>query len=162
MRGRSYVVAAALLLLAPLSLAAQVGGRQGGMGQAGGGIMMARALADQGSVEFLVAKAADMQLNAAQVEALQAIAAQWAEENKKEREQLKAIALPGAGGAGAGGDRQALMQQFQTLMPVAQKVQQEDEKAVAEALKGLSETQQAAAKKLLEERVQSMRVRRGG
>jgi hypothetical protein len=167
MRGRSLISAMAVLLLAPLSLAAQVGGQGRAMGQGGplGGLMMARALVEQGSVEFLVSKAAELQLTAEQTQALQAIGTAWAEETKAPREQIRAVLPQGgamAGGAGAAGDRQALMQRLQEIAPVAQKLQEDDQTALAEALKALDETQQATAKKLLEERQESMRPRRGG
>jgi hypothetical protein len=149
-RGRSLITALIVMLLAPLPLLAQQGGGQGrGMG---GGMGGARLLLEQGSVEFLVTKAADLKLTDEQSAGLKAIGEKWAEATKEERTKIRAeLPQPGRG-AGAGGDRQAMMQRLQAVQPLMEKVRAEDEKAVAEALKLLDETQQASAKKILEER----------
>jgi hypothetical protein len=159
MRVRTFTVVLAVLLLAPVQLVAQ---QRGGMGQQGpgGGLMAARAVLDQGSVEYLATKASDLQLTDAQAGTLKAIGEQWARDTKAARDQIRGV-LPAPGQPPAG-DRQAMMQQMMALMPVMQKLVEDDEKAVTEAMKALSEEQQAAAKKLLEERRDSMRMRRGG
>jgi Spy/CpxP family protein refolding chaperone len=159
MRGRPLTLILALLLLTPLSLTAQ---QRGGMGQQGpgAGLMAARTLLEQGSVEYLATKAADLQLTDEQAQALKDLGAKWAEETKPARDQVRAT-LPAPGQAPAG-DRQAMMQQMMALMPVIQKLVEDDEKSVEEAMKALSEAQQATAKRLLEERREGMRMRRGG
>jgi hypothetical protein len=154
-RIRPLLIAAAVVLVAPLQLVAQ----QGGQGRPGGGTMGARQLVEQGSVEFLVTKAADLQLTQEQTTDLTAIGTAWAEATKEDRAKLAAeLPQPGQGG---GGDMQAMRDRLQSLMPVMQKVREADEKAVADALKLLNETQQAAAKKLLEERRPQGRGPRG-
>jgi hypothetical protein len=146
---RSIMLAMAVTLLAPLPLLAQAGGR-GGMGGPG---MAGRGLVEQGSVEFLVTKAEELGLAAEQKEGLAAIGAKWAEETKPSREKIRAE-MPTQG---MGGDRQAMMQRLQAIRPLLQELQAEDEKAVAEAMKLLTEAQQATAKKLLEERLTQRR-----
>jgi hypothetical protein len=148
MRTRSILMALIVTMLAPLPLLAQGGGQ--GRGGMGGGAMAARMLLEQGSVEFLVSKATDLQLNEEQATAMKAIGAKWAEETKANRDRIRAD-MPQAGGMG-GGDREALMQRFQALQPLFMQLQESDEKAMAEAMKHLNETQQATAKKLVEER----------
>jgi Spy/CpxP family protein refolding chaperone len=159
MRMRTLTLVLAVLLLAPVPLLAQ---QRGGMGQQGpgAGLMAARAVLEQGSVEYLASRAADLQLTDEQAGALKAIGEEWARDTKPARDQVRS-ALPAPGQAPAG-DRQAMMQQMMALMPVMQKLVEDDEKAVAEAMKALSEEQQATAKKLLEERREAMRMRRGG
>jgi hypothetical protein len=148
---RSIMLAMAVTLLAPLPLLAQAGGQgRGGMGGPG---MAGRGLVEQGSVEFLVTKAAELGLAAEQKEGLAAIGAKWAEETKPSREKIRAE-MPTQG---MGGDRQAMMQRLQAIRPLLQELQAEDEKAVAEAMKLLTEAQQATAKKLLEERLTQRR-----
>jgi Spy/CpxP family protein refolding chaperone len=157
MRGRSLNVAVALLLLAPLHVAAQ-GGGPGGMG--GGALAGSRALLEQGSVEFLAMKQAELQLTTEQVATLTELGQKWAEETKPSRDRIRAV-LPAPGQPPAG-DRQAMMQQLMELQPVMQKLMDDDQKALDEAMKSLSAEQQATARGLLEERRNSMRVRRGG
>jgi hypothetical protein len=148
MRSRSIIMALVVMLVAPLPLLAQQGGGQrGGMG---GGALAARALLEQGSVEFIATKAAELKLTEEQTTALKVIGAKWSEETKDARAKI-AAELPQAGGMG-GGDREALMQRFQALQPLFMQLQESDEKAMAEAMKHLNETQQATAKKLVEER----------
>lgn len=163
-RVQSFVVALAVLALVPMPLLAQGGGQGRGMGGPGGpgGLMAARMLLDEGSVEFLAGKATELQLTAEQTTQLKTIGAAWSEATKESREKVRA-ALPQPGqGMGAGGDRQAMMQRMQDLQPVMQKLQEDDGKSVEEAMKVLTEPQQARAKTLLEERAESMRPRRGG
>ncbi|CAN5893789.1 hypothetical protein BH23GEM9_BH23GEM9_35110 [soil metagenome] len=155
MKSRSIVTALVVMLLAPLPLLAQQGGGQGRGGMAGGGLMGARVLMEQGSVEFLTTKAADLQLNEEQVPGLKVIGEKWATDTKEDR--AKVLAELPQGGQGAGGDRQAMMQRLQGLQPVMQKIREADQLAVTEALKLLNETQQAAATKLIEERRQPRR-----
>jgi hypothetical protein len=165
MRGRSLTMAMTLLLLAPLQLLAQAGGQGRGAGQQGpgGALMTARTLLEHGSVEYLADKAADLQLTAEQTEALKAIGATWSEETKSSRSRIQAVMpAPGQPPMGGGGDRQARMMQMQELMPVMQKLVDDDEKALGEAMKLLSEPQQTTARLLLDERRESMRPRRGG
>jgi hypothetical protein len=169
MRARSLMVALAVLALVPMPLLAQGGGMgRGGAGGPGGAMVAARALAEQGSVEFLVTKAADLELTAEQKTKLEAIGAAWSESTKQSRERVRAVmpqpgqAMGGRGGAGGGaggGDRQATMQRIRDLQPVMQKLQEDDQKSLDEALELLSEPQQAKAKQLLEERQASMRPR---
>jgi hypothetical protein len=164
MRGRSLTMAMTLLLLAPLQLMAQAGGQGRGAGQQGpgGALMTARTLLEHGSVEYLADKAADLQLTVEQAQALKAIGASWSEETKSSRSRIQAV-MPAQGQPmGGGGDRQALMMQMQELMPVMQKLVDDDGKALGEAMKLLSEPQQATARRLLDERRESMRPRRGG
>jgi hypothetical protein len=162
MRSRSFIVALAVLVLAPVAASAQQGGMgRGGMGQGMGGLMAARNLVEQGSVEFLLSKGTELQLTAEQSAALKTIADKWTADTKAPREQLapmlpaggQAVAAMGAGG----GDMQALRQRFEQMAPVMQKLVEDDQKAVADALKHLGETQQAAARRLLEERNQPRR-----
>jgi hypothetical protein len=165
MCGRPATIAIALLLLAPLQLMAQTGGQGRGAGQQGPGgpLMTARTLLEHGSVEHLVEKAADLQLTAEQVQTLQQIGAAWSEETKSSRTRIQAVMpAPGRPAGGGGGDRQAMMMQVQELMPVMQKLVDDDARALEEAMKLLSETQQTTAHRLLEERRESMRPRRGG
>jgi hypothetical protein len=51
---------------------------------------------------------------------------------------------------------------MQELMPVMQKLVDDDATALEAAMKLLSEAQQATARRLLDERRESMRPRRGG
>jgi hypothetical protein len=160
-RGRSLVMALAVMMLAPLPLLAQGGGMgQGGRGGAGG-LMGARLLLDQGSVEFLVTKAADLTLDADQTKKLQTIGAAWAEATKESRETVRKE-MPQPGQGMGGGDRDAMMARFQAIMPLVAKIQEEDEKSLEEANKLLNESQQAKAKQLLEERREAARPRRQG
>jgi Spy/CpxP family protein refolding chaperone len=150
MHTRSLVIALIVALVAPAAAFAQ-GGGQGRGGPGGpGGLMAARLLLDQGSVEFLITKAAELRLTDEQTAALKTIGAQWSAETKSSRDEVRA-ALPAPGQAG-GGDRQAMMERFQALMPVMQKLRDEDQKALDAALELLDASQQAAAKKLIEER----------
>jgi hypothetical protein len=165
---RSLIMALLIVVAAPMPALAQGGqGGQGrGMGQGGmGGLMAARALLDQGSVEYLAEHAAALQLEAAQTAALKAIGVKWAADTKESRDRVRAVLpAPGPGtgqGQGMGGDRQAMMQQTQTLLPVMVKLQEDDVAALEEAMSLLSESQQAAARKLLEDRTARMR-RPGG
>lgn len=150
MRTRPILLALAVTLLAPLPLLAQGGGQR-----MGGGMMGARALLETGSVEFLVTRAEDLQLTGEQVTALAAIGAKWSADTKETRARITAD-LPQPGQMG-GGDREALMARFQALQPHMQKLQEDDDKAIAEAMKHLNETQQAAAKRLVDERRQPRR-----
>lgn len=152
------MMALAVSALVPLPLLAQGGGQGGQPGR--GGMMAARALVEQGSVEFLVSKAAELSIGDAQKAQLQAIATRWAETVKEPREQVKA-GMPQAGQP-QGGDREAMMARMQTLRPHMQKLVDEDAKALEAAMKLLDDTQRVAAKTLLDERAASMRPRRGG
>jgi Spy/CpxP family protein refolding chaperone len=155
--GRSFTIALAVSLLAPLPLLAQGGGQgRGGMG----GMMSARLLVEQGSVEYLVTKAADLELTADQTTQLESIGAKWAEATKESREQIRSM-LPQPGQR-MGGDRDAMMQRMRQMQPLAQKLNEDDEEALVEALALLDDAQQTKAKALLEERRQSARPRRGG
>lgn len=156
--GRSLTMALAVSLLAPLPLLAQ-GGGQGGRGPAGG-VMSARLLVEQGSVEYLVTKAADLELTSDQTKQLEAIGAKWSEATKESREQIRGM-MPQPGQA-AGGDREAAMQRLQQMRPIAEKLDEEDRKALGEALALLNDAQQTRAKALLDERRQNARPRRGG
>lgn len=159
-RMRILTIAAAIVLLAPMQLMAQGGGQGRGMGGGGmgGGMGGMRAMLEQGSVEFLVTKAADLKLTDEQATTLKAIGEQWAAATKDDRAKIRAeMPQPGQGMGGGGGDRQAMMQRFQALQPVMEKVRDADQKAVAEAMKVLQEEQQAAARKMLEERSQPRR-----
>lgn len=159
--GRSLALALAVSLLAPLPLLAQ-GGGQGGQGRSAmGGAMSARMLVEQGSVEYLVTRTADLTLTADQTKQLQAIGAKWAEATREQREEMKAL-LPQPGQGMGGGDRQAMMERMQTLRPLAEKLAEEDRKALDEALALLDDSQKTRAATLLEERRQSARPRRGG
>jgi hypothetical protein len=150
-RYRPLLVALVVALLAPMPVLAQGGGqgqgRPGGMGGPGGGMMAARALLEQGSVQFLVTKAADMQLTAEQTAALGVIGAKWAEDTKESRDRVIAI-MPAPGQGMGGGDRQAM----QGLIPLMQKLQEQDREALDAALMVLSEPQQATARRLIAER----------
>jgi Spy/CpxP family protein refolding chaperone len=152
----ALVVALAVMMLAPLPLVAQ----GGGMGQGRGGMGAARLLLEQGSVEYLVTKAADLALDAEQTASLQMIGADWAESTKESREKARKE-LPQPGQAG-GGDREAMRARIQALQPVMAALQEQDEKALAEAMKVLNETQQTKAKQLLDERRENARPRRPG
>ncbi|HEX6307568.1 MAG TPA: hypothetical protein VFZ69_05230 [Longimicrobiales bacterium] len=152
-RNRSLLLALTMSVLAPLPLLAQSGPPPGGRG----GAMTARLLLEQGSVEYLVAKAADLQLTAEQTAQLQAIGSKWAEATKQSREQIRAE-MPQRG---QGGDREAMMQRMQELRPRMEKLREEDQKALDEALGLLGAEQQTKAKALLEERAQNARPRRG-
>ncbi|MBR9989467.1 MAG: hypothetical protein KFH98_06910 [Gemmatimonadetes bacterium] len=156
--GRSLAMALAVSLLAPLPLLAQGGGQgRGGMG----GAMSARLLVEQGSVEYLVTKSAELELTADQTKQLETIGAKWAASTKEPREQLKGM-LPQQGQAMGDGNREAAMQRLQAMRPLAEKLNEDDQKALAEALALLAEPQQARAKTLLEERARDARPRRGG
>jgi hypothetical protein len=150
-RNRSLLIALVVALLAPMPVLAQAGGqgqgRPGGMGGPGGNLMAARALLEQGSVQFLVTKAAEMQLTAEQSAALGVIAAKWTEDTKEGRDRIIA-ALPAPGQGMGGGDRQGM----QGLMPLMQALMEQDREALDAAMKLLSEPQQAAARRLIEER----------
>lgn len=165
MRTRTLVLALAVAALVPTSAFAQQGG-QGGMGrgmggQGMGGLMAARNLVEQGNVAFLAGRS-ELQLTAEQTAALRVIAERWDAETKEAREQVRPLMpAPGQAGAGmggmGGGDRQAMMQRFQELAPVIQKLVEDDRKALDEAMKHLSEAQQATARRLVEERNQPRR-----
>jgi Spy/CpxP family protein refolding chaperone len=155
-QSRSLVMALAVMLLAPLPLLAQ----GGGMGQGRGGMGSARLLVEHGSVEYLVTKAADLALDDEQTAKLQTIGTAWSESTKESREKVR-TELPQPGQA-AGGDREAMMARFQALQPVMAALQEEDDKALAEAMKVLNDTQQAKAKELLDERRANARPRRQG
>ena len=165
MRTRTLVLALAVAALVPTSAFAQQGGGQGGMGRGGmggqgmAGLMAARNLVEQGNVAFLAGRS-EMQLTAEQSAALRVIAERWDAETKEAREQVRPL-LPQPGQAGpggmGGGDRQAMMQRFQEMAGVIQKLVEDDRKAVDEAMKHLNETQQATARRLLEERNQPRR-----
>jgi hypothetical protein len=157
-RGHSLLMALVVMTLAPLPLLAQ-GGQGQGQGRGGMGMVSARLLVEQGSVEYLVTKAADLQLNTDQKTGLEAIGAKWAEATKESREKVKA-GMPQAGQA-ASGDREAMMARMQELRPLMTEIAAEDTKAVEEAMKLLDETQQAKAKTLLTERAEAARPRRG-
>jgi hypothetical protein len=154
MRSRSIIMALVVMLVAPLPLLAQQGGGQrGGMG---GGALAARVLLEQGSVEFIASKAAELKLTEEQATALTAIGARWTEETKASRAKI-AAGMPQAGDMGGmggmgGGNREALMQRFQALAPMMQKLQEDDATAMAEAMKLLDETQQVAARRMVDER----------
>jgi hypothetical protein len=158
-RTRSFVIALAVVLLAPLPAFAQGGGqgqgRPGGMGGMGG-IAAARALLEHGSVEFLVSKAAELQLTAEQTASLKEIGAKWSAETKPARDRMLAE-LPQPGQGMGGGDREATMQRFQAIMPLMQQLQQEDRKSLDAAMPLLSEAQQAVARRLIEERIPQRR-----
>ena len=156
--GRPLALALAVTLLAPLPLLAQ-GGGQGGRGGMGGGAMSARLLIDQGSVEYLVTKAGDLGLTAEQKTGLEAIGVRWSAVTKESREQIR-TRLPQPGER-AGGNREEMMQRLQEMRPFAEKVDEEDRKALAEALTLLNQEQQTKARTLLEERRQNARPRRG-
>ena len=126
----------------------------------GGGAMSARLLLDQGSVEYLVTKAADLGLTTEQKTGLEAIGVRWSAATKESREQIR-TRLPQRG-QGAGGNREEMMQRLQEMRPFAEKVDEEDRKTLAEALGLLNEEQQTRAKALLEERRQNARPRRSG
>jgi Spy/CpxP family protein refolding chaperone len=151
------VIALAVTLLAPLPLLAQ-GGAQGR--GAMGGVMSARLLIDQGSVEYLVTRAADLTLNEDQRTQLEAIAVKWADDTKESRERIKGM-LPQRGQA-AGGDREAMMQRLEQVSPLAEKLTEDDQKALDEAVKVLDDAQREKAKALLDERRQNARPRRAG
>ena len=153
---RQFVIALAMTLLAPLPLLAQ-GGAQGREGMAG--VMSARLLIDQGSVEYLVTRSADLTLNEDQRTQLEAIAVKWADATRESREQIKGM-LPQRGQAG--GDREAMRQRLEQVRPLADKLTEDDQKALDEAVKVLDDAQREKAKALLEERRQSARPRRGG
>ncbi|HEX6134216.1 MAG TPA: hypothetical protein VFZ24_09635 [Longimicrobiales bacterium] len=152
-RNRTLLLALAISALAPLPLLAQSGPPQGGRA----GAMGARLLLEQGSVEYLVTKAADLQLSSEQTTRLQAIGAKWAESTKTSREQIRA----GMPQRGQGGDREAMMQRMQELQPLMQKLREDDQKSLDEALQLLGEEQQTKAKALLDERARNARPRRG-
>jgi Spy/CpxP family protein refolding chaperone len=154
---RQLVIALAITLLAPLPLLAQ-GGAQGR--GAMGGVMSARLLIDQGSVEYLVTRAADLTLNEDQRTQLEAIAVKWADATRDSREQIKGM-LPQRGQA-AGADREAMMQRLEQARPLAEKLTEDDQKALDEALKVLDDAQREKAKALLDERRQNARPRRAG
>lgn len=160
-RGRSLMVALAVMMLAPLPLLAQGGGMGGAQGRGGMGMGAARALVEQGSVGFLMSKAADLKLTAGQKRQLQALATAWAETVRESQAQVKS-ALPQPGQGMGGGDREAMMARFQTLQPHIRKLVEEDAKAMEEALKLLDDEQKAAAKSLLQQRSPDSRPRRNG
>lgn len=153
---RQLVIALAVTMLAPLPLLAQ-GGTQGRGAMAG--IMSSRLLVDQGSVEYLVTRAADLTLNDDQRTQLQAIAVKWADATRDAREQIKGT-LPRRGQAG--GDREAMRQRLEQVRPLAEKLTEDDQKALDEAVLLLDDAQREKAKALLEERRQNARPRRGG
>jgi hypothetical protein len=154
-----FVLAFATALLAPLPAAAQGGGQGQGRPGGMGGLMAARALLEQGSVEFLAARSAELRLTAGQTAALAAIGEKWAGETKPARDRIRAE-LPVPGQAPTG-DRQAMMERLQALAPVMQQLQEEDRRTLAEAMELLDEAQQAAARKLLEERTAPRRPAAG-
>jgi hypothetical protein len=153
-RGKTLLTALAVSMLAPLPLLAQTADQP----QRRGGMMAARLLVEQGSVEYLVTKATDLQLKADQTTQLEAIGVKWAEATKGSREQIGA-AMPQPGQTP---DREAMMQRMQELRPVMEKLREDDQAALDEALKLLDAAQQTKAKALLEERAQNARPRRPG
>lgn len=155
--GRSLAAALAISMLAPLPLLAQ-GGGQGSRG--GMGAMSARLLVEQGSVEYLVTKAADLELTPGQTTQLEAIGRKWAASTTDSRAEIRGI-LPQPGQAAAT-DREARMQRMQALRPLVEKLAEEDTKALNEALALLDEAQRTKVKALLDERLQNARPRRGG
>jgi hypothetical protein len=161
MRTRSLVVALVVLLLAPAAAFAQQGGGmgRGGMGQGGmGALLAARNLVEQGNVEFLLTKAADLQLTADQSAALKVIAEKFAADTKAPREQLRAVMpQPGQGMGGMGGDPQAMRVRLMEAAPVMEKLVADDGKAMDEAMKHLNATQQTKARELIEARNQPRR-----
>ena len=145
-------MALAVLALAPLPLLAQGGGARGGA------MMGARLLLEQGSVEFLASKGTELALDDAQAGTLKEIGGRWATATKEAREKIRAE-LPQRG---EGGDREAMRARVQALQPQFQKLVEEDEKALAEAMQLLNATQQERARALLEERRANARPRRAG
>ncbi|MGH7448924.1 MAG: hypothetical protein ACRELT_15235, partial [Longimicrobiales bacterium] len=145
--GRSLVMVLAVSMLAPLPLLAQ-GGGQGQTRPGMRGAMSARLLVDQGSVEYLVTKAADLGLTADQSNGLESIGAKWAASTQESRAQIRTL-LPQRGQA-TGSDRDAMMQRMQQVRPLAEKLTADDQASLAEALKLLDETQQEKARALLE------------
>jgi Spy/CpxP family protein refolding chaperone len=156
MNRRQLVIALAVTMLAPLPLLAQ-GGTQGRGGM--GGVMSARLLVDQGSVEYLVTRAEDLTLNESQRTQLEAIAVKWTAATRESREQIRGM-LPQRGQAG--GDREAMRQRLEQVRPLAEKLTEDDQKALDEAVKLLDDAQREKAKALLDERRQNARPRRGG
>jgi hypothetical protein len=154
MRTRSLAVALVIALLAPAAAFGQGGQGRGGMGQGGqGGLMAARNLVEQGNVEFLLTKAADLQFTAEQSAALKVIADKFTADTKEPREQLSAVlAQFGQGMGGGGGDMQAMRGRIEQIMPMAMKLAEDDQKAVEEAMKHLNDGQKAKARQLIEER----------
>ena len=153
--GRTLALALTVSLLAPLPLPAQ-GGRQERRG--GMGAMSARLLIEQGSVEYLVTKAADIQLTADQTKQFEAIGSKWALETREARERIAAM-LPQRS-QGTGTDREAMMQRMQEARPLMEKLAADDRAALDSALQLLGEEQRTRARALLEERAQSARPRR--
>lgn len=152
-RGRSLGMALAVLALAPLQLMAQ------GTPRGAAPMMGARLLLEQGSVEFLAGRAQDLTLDEAQTVKLKEIAAKWATDTKDARETIRAeMPRPGQGT----GDREAMRARMQALQPRLQKLVEDDDRALAEAMQVLDEAQQAKAKQLLDERRANSRPRRPG
>jgi hypothetical protein len=148
----------ALTMLAPLPALAQ-GGTQG-QGRGMGGAMAARLLVDQGSVEYLVTKSEDLKLTADQTKRLEVIGAAYSASTRESREQIRSM-LPQPGQA-AGGDREAMMQRMQQVRPLADKLIEDDQKSLDEAILPLDDAQKEKVKALLDERRQNARPRRGG
>jgi hypothetical protein len=163
MRRRSLTVAFALALLVPAAaFAQQGGGGRGGMGggQAMGGLMAARNLMEQGNVEFLMSKAADLQLTAEQSTSLKVIAEKWTADTKEARDQVRPVlgqAQGGMGGMGGGGDMQAMRARLEQMAPHVQKMVDADRAAMDEAMKLLNDTQKESARRMVEQRNQPRR-----
>ena len=150
-----YVLALSLaLLMVPGAVHAQRGDQRDPMAQVQEAIRAGLAALDEGSVQYLVTKGADLQLTRDQVVRLNAIGRQWSEATQASRQALRtALQRAGQQVPRRDVDRQELQAQLQQILPHAMLVQQEDVKAFEEAMRVLQPAQQRRAKALIEARV---------
>ena len=139
---KKLMLMAAIALALPVAADAQEAPRGPGRGQ-----MVS-------SIEFLVKASAEFNATAEQLTKLEEIAAKFAKETTKEREELQKI----RGEMQSGADRSAAMLK---MRPVREELQKKDDEAVEEALKVLTADQQKIAKQLVDSRREQMNNRRG-
>ena len=139
---KKLMLMAAIALALPVAANAQEAPRGPGRGQ-----MIS-------SVEYLVKAAGEFTATPEQITKLEEIAAKFAKETAKEREEMQKI----RGEMQSGADRSALMLK---MRPIREEIQKKDEAAVEEALKVLTADQQKIAKQLVDARREEMNNRRG-
>ena len=154
MKNRYALALSLALLMVPGAVQAQGREQRDPMAQVQDAIRAGLAALDEGSVQYLVTKGADLQLTRDQVVRLNAIGRQWSEATQASRQALRtALQRVGQQAPRRDVDRQELQAQLQQILPHAMLVQQEDVKAFEEALRVLQPAQQRRAKALIEARV---------
>ena len=130
---KKLIAIAALALAMPTVAAAQDAARGQGRQQ-----MLS-------TIEYLVKLGGEFNATPEQLTKLEALAATFAKETSKHREEMQKVREE----MQAGGDRSALMQK---MRPIREEMQRKDDAAIEEALKVLNAEQQEYVKKLVEAR----------